>query len=129
MYILTVQNLFKKQLWSRNKTQTKQSRTKWAVNLVINLYSFKWIIVHWLAFFTGYTFLKQPLRTVLWLDKAVITCLNPNEISDFKAFTCSVFLWLATKMSLETNDIICFENTKRITKQLEIVFKRSVLVS
>ena len=67
--------------------------------------------------FAGYTFLKHPLHTVLRSDKAVITCLN----------LFSVFLWLATKMSLETNDlpVICFENTKSVTKQLEIVFKCS----
>ena len=45
--------------------------------------------------FAGYTFLKHPLHTVLRSDKAVITCLN----------LFSVFLWLATKMSLETNDL------------------------
>ena len=28
-------------------------------------------------------------------------------------------------MSLETNNLICFENTKSMTKQLEIVFKCS----
>ena len=38
-----------------------------------------------------------------------------------------VLCTLCTKMSLETNDllVICFENTKSVTKQLEIVFKCS----
>ena len=34
--------------------------------------------LEWLAFFAGYTFLKQPLHTVLKSDKAVITSLNLN---------------------------------------------------
>ena len=38
-----------------------------------------------------------------------------------------VLCTLCTKMSLETNDllVICFENTKSVFKQLEIVFKCS----
>ena len=56
--------------------------------------------------YAGYTCLKHPSHTVLRLVK-VMKHLSKSELN-FSLYQIVIFLWLATKMSLETSDLIFF---------------------